>query len=127
MNKYFLMLAVVFFSVPVEAGVVELTIHSRANCINNESVTWDMRWNRTYATMSLHFKNIKNQIPTHDIFTGLEETWRSAAVHWNEALPGDGWKVIGLHWIKDPGTERLELIGQTEAIDCNIYDGWWDH
>src|SRR5690349_16900848 len=109
------------------AGVAGLTIHSRANCGNNESISWDMRWYRVYATSSSHFNdgNVPNKF-THVINTGWEDTWRSAAVDWVEASPGSGWRVIGTHWMKDPKTGCDIYLGATDVTDCSVYDGWWD-
>lgn len=56
-----------------------------------------------------------------------EETWRSAMVHWHEAYPGGEWVVEGNHWMKDYETGEVQYLGHTQATDCNIYNGWWDH
>ena len=45
-------------------------------------------------------------------------------MHWGEAVPGSGWRVIGYHWINEGGRERLMEV--TDVTDCSIYDGWWD-
>jgi hypothetical protein len=105
------------------AGFHGLTIHSRANCGNNESITWD--WGNTwwYSTSSEHYLNGKLQhtIPAEWVW-GL----RSAAVHWLEAKPGSGWRVVGKHWI-GTNDNKARFLGQTDVVDCSIYDGWWDH
>ncbi len=124
MKKFlFPLCLLMLLSAQVQAGVVALTIHSRANCGNNESISWDMRWYRQYATVSDHF--IGGGV--HEIKTGWQDTWRSAAVHWSEARPGAGWRVIGSHWMKDPNTGRDIFLGRTDVVDCSIYDGWWDY
>ena len=104
-----------------QAGFNGLTSHSRANCINNESITWDWTTYRLSGTVSQHYRYGSW---VHGITTGWQNTWRSAAVHWSEAVPGSGWRVIGYHWLKINGQERM--IAQTDVQDCSIYDGWWD-
>lgn len=43
-------------SINANAAFNGLSYHSRANCAGfNESITWDARWYRTYATISDHF------------------------------------------------------------------------
>ena len=54
-----------------------------------------------------------------------ENTKRSAAIHWGEANPGNGWFVHGIHYIVLGGRETI--IADTQVIDCSIYDGWWDY
>lgn len=104
-----------------------LSIHSRASCINNESITWDARWYRTYKTVSHHEKLLENgeeekDTESHIIETGQQDTWRSAAVHWGE---GRGWwRVVGFHFIYKNGKEKY--LGPTDVSDCSIYNGWWD-
>lgn len=103
------------------AGFNGLTSHSRANCANNESITWDWTTYRDTGTVSQHYQN---GAWIHGITTGWEYTWRSAAVHWGEAKPGSGWMVIGYHWLRENYKERM--INQTQVTDCSSYDGWWD-
>ncbi len=105
----------------VFAGFNNLTIHSRANCGNNESISWDARKSYVLLTVSDH---ILNGSLKHSLSSGWENTWRSANVHWGEAKPGSGWYVQAGHYIQING--RVSLLGYTTADDCNIYDGWWD-
>jgi hypothetical protein len=111
-------------SLQAHAGLVGLTWHSRANCGNNESISWDARWERTYITLSQHVH--PEYGIAHEIITQLEDTIRSAAVHWGEAFPGNSWQVFGTHWMIDEDTGLEKRIGETYATDCSIYDGWWD-
>ena len=108
-------------SISSHAGFNGLTYHSRANCGNNESISWDKSKYHQLFTISQHFRNGVFQ---HQYNTGWENTWRSAAVHWGEALPGSGWYVEGYHWIVLGGGQTL--IAHTMVNDCSIYDGWWD-
>lgn len=110
------------------AGLNGLTIHSRANCINNESVSWHWRHNYILATESLH---AWNGVPDHWTGTGWEYTWRSAAVDWFEVakrspLPLPLWYAEGHHHIKDCPTCNIRELGNTNATDCSGYDGWWN-
>lgn len=123
--------------ISTNAGIKELTWHSRANCVNNESITWHLGHNYKLSTDSSHTQyNKPNTISAHDIVSKhrecsakncdeYETTWRSAVVHWGEASPKDNWTVYGRHgMIKDNG--KYVYLGDTYANDCSIYDGWWD-
>lgn len=103
------------------AGLHSRTQHSRANCVNNESITWHAGYSYNLYTISQHYHN---GFLDHTVTAGWEWTWRSAAVHWNEAWPGNSWQVIGYHWINERGRNRL--LETTNVNDCSIYDGWWD-
>jgi hypothetical protein len=101
---------------PVQAGLVWF---SRANCVNNESISWD--WPvRSYWlwTDSYHRKDVWEPV----LRTGWEYGFRSAAVHWGEGLSG-GWYVVGDHyqWVSGRGTLHL---GRTQADGCNPGDSW---
>ncbi len=91
---------VLVISQVAQAGLHGFTMHSRANCANNESISW-------WAGHS---------------FTGWQTTWRSAAVHWGEGT--GGWYVLGHHWGIDSHRDKV-LLSKTDAIDCRWYDGWW--
>lgn len=101
------------------AGINGLTIHSRANCVNNESITWDLTENWQLATISTHYKD---GIIQHSVPTGWQNTWRSAAVHWGEGT--GGWYVEGQHYIIMSGVQKN--LGTTRSENCSGYDGWWD-
>ncbi len=103
------------------AGLNGPTYHSRANCGNNESISWDALHSHIYCTLSDHYGAGG---PFHELNTGWETTRRSAAVHWGEALPGSGWIVSGSHWEKIKGKDKN--VENETVTDCSIYDGWWD-
>lgn len=103
------------------AGFNGLTVHSRANCVNNESISWDWTTYWVLFTTSDHC-DLGSGALIHSIGTGWQSTWRSAAVHWGEGR--GGWLVHGHHWINDHG--RVLPIGSETVNDCSIYDGWWD-
>lgn len=110
------------------SGVVAPTAHSRANCAGfNESVTWHLGHSYWWRVESHHFLSIRNARPHHVVNTGANLTWRAAAYHANEAYSsrGDHWYVAGYHFYYPNGREILDAT--TKALDCNIYDGWWDH
>ena len=103
------------------AGFHQFTMHSRANCMNNESISWEWNVPRMLGTVTQHYRNGQW---IHGYSTGWQYISRSAAVHWFESKPGDGWHVTGYHWQL---INRVEyLLAQTDVDDCSIYDGWWD-
>ncbi|WP_419420726.1 hypothetical protein ACNVED_05365 [Legionella sp. D16C41] len=112
-------------SLTSHAGVYATTAHSRANCFNNESITWYLWHNYNWRVVSFHNYDLKHPNKGyHYIDTGMGYTWRQAAVHWNESAPGGTYFVSGFHYFLDRGREILDT--NTQASDCSIYDGWWD-
>lgn len=90
---------------------------SRANCVNNESITWD--WpGRNYWLWTNSFHRHSKTGWQDPIRTGWQWTYRSAAVHWGEGM-GGGWYVIGHHfeWIHPYGEI---LLGTTPTTGCNL-------
>ena len=104
------------------AGFYGYTNHSRANCINNESISWDWTHYWWLITRSEHYNLYTGQL-IHIIETPPEFTWRSAATHWGEG--GSGWKVHGLHW-RHYTDGRYHLEQSEWVTNCSTYDGWWD-
>ena len=103
----------VLASTPAQAG---LTFFSRANCANNESISWDWPGNSYWLwTYGYHYRGGKWE-PT--ISTGWENTYRSAAIHWGEGFSGGAY-VVGDHymWISGYGTLYL---GRTQTDNCNL-------
>lgn len=80
MKKIGTFLLIMGTSVAVNAGFNGLTIHSRANCINNESISWDYTANSWYWTNSDHYSLNTGEF-IHGIWTLWEYTWRSAALY----------------------------------------------
>lgn len=118
-------LAFLCLSLNIQAGAWETSVHSRANCFNNESITWN--GNQAYDWQVVSFHNYDLNAPSkgyHYIDTGMSYTWRQAAVHWNESAPGGTYFVSGFHYFLDRG--RRILDANTQVSDCSIYDGWWD-
>ena len=107
-----------------DAGMVSTTVHSRANCINNESITWWFNHPYDWRVVSTHSNIYGGGQP---IDTGYTVTWRQAAVHWNEAPLNDHrWVVSGYHYLSDYGNGRVPFETTTVG-NCSIYNGWWDH
>ena len=104
------------------AGFNGYTNHSRASCINNESISWDWTHDWWMITRSEHYSLATGEF-LHALQTPAELTWRSAAVHWAEG--GIGWIVRGLHW-RHYSDGRYHLEQEEWVTDCSIYDGWWD-
>jgi hypothetical protein len=123
MNKIslFFLITILLHSPAAFGGFNKLTTHSRANCVNNESISWDWTHEWVLLTTSDHI-NARSGAVLHSLSTGWENTWRSAAVHWGEG--SGGWLVHGVHWIKN--ASGFLKIGEEIVDDCSIYDGWWD-
>jgi hypothetical protein len=105
------------------AAANKLTIHSRNNCGNNESISWDGTKYWHLGTNSHHtYKDGK----THVIGSGIAQTWRSAAVHYGEGI--GGWvRVQGEHYLfQDGSTKYVIWYKITDVRDCDIYTGWWE-
>lgn len=121
MKKTLIAIALSSVTLSAQAGINGLTSHSRANCGNNESITWDATQYHDLSTDSKHFKSTQDN---HIVKTGWENTWRSAAVHWGESFTDGEYVVSGSHWelIKK---NRIK-IKDTVALDCAIYEGWWE-
>lgn len=118
------MLITTFFSIAY-SGINGTTAHSRANCINNESITWWLGHAYDWRVVSIHTD--KNTGNSHHIDTGYAHTWRQAAVHWREApLSKNNWSVSGHHFLLDYTGGRFPFES-TYVDDCSIYDGWWDY
>jgi hypothetical protein len=120
MEKAVILLLALFLCNSGNTGFNGMTVHSRANCANNESISWDFTRNWLLFTRSSHYKDNKF---IHKVETGWQNTWRSAAVHWGEGT--GGWKVFGEHWT-NYGDGYVFRIGQEWIKDCSIYNGWWD-
>ena len=111
-------------SINANAGLYKLTHHSRAHCVNNESITW---WaGHSFPSKIIAYHN-KNGEQNCWIDTGKQYTWRNAAVHWGEAPLCDSnkWNVYAYHILYFPiGISYTAQI--TFVEDCDIYEGWWD-
>lgn len=106
-----------------QAGLLGITWHSRANCINNESITWDAIRPWRILTISNHRKQA-----WHFVIAPWKVTRRSAAVHWNEGRSG-GWQVHGEHNFAPTDlsktTTTYSETKYTSTTTCSIIDGWF--
>jgi hypothetical protein len=125
MKKIGVFLLGVTISGSVLAGFNGLTHHSRANCGNNESISWDGTRDHMLNVTSGHDPQTGFDQDRHQVEDKMRSTWRSAAVHWGEGAGTKNWIVYGTHWMKDR-KGKLFIADTTRAVDCSIYDGWWD-
>ncbi len=101
------------------AGLDWTTVHSRANCLNNESITWWYLHPYNWKVVSIHKHIPTNQI--HKIDTGWKIKDRVAAVCWGEGVHG-GFEVFGYHYLYE--YNKNIPFDTTYAKTCNIIDGW---
>jgi hypothetical protein len=111
-------------SLSCHAGSLALTAHSRANCVNNESITW---WKGHQLWMRVISFHNYNGVQQHVIDTFSAYTWRAAAVCWGEApnYPTGKWAVFAWHLLYDNWGKEY-VYANTDVNNCSIYDGWWD-
>ncbi len=102
------------------AGLDWTTVHSRANCLNNESITWWYLHPYNWRVVSIHHHIATNV--QHAIDTGYATTWRQHAIHWGEPMASGKWEVWGYHYLK--GYHDSFPFDTTYADSCNIIDGW---
>lgn len=102
------------------AGLDWTTVHSRANCLNNESITWWYLHPYDWRVISVHRHTVYNEM--HHIDTGFGYTWRQHAIHWGEPIAGGTWEVWGYHYLL--GFSSNVAFDYTYANDCKIIDGW---
>ena len=136
-SLFTLFLFIVCFS-NAYAAANSFTNHSRANCFNNESISWDGRaiFRTAYkfdaAVISQHFPALTYFStlfsPYHLATTGAQfDRWRVAAIHIGEGstigvniLPGH--IVRGYHWLRI-NSRRIPL-SYSFATDCNLSQGF---
>ena len=142
-RKLGLTTSILLGSIAVQEANAELSIFSRANCYNNESISWDAWSGHTLKTISDHVIidggyddfHCKFGSDVPDFTTGPTATecigeaqyvtgsgllaGRSGAVHYAEPtglLPLVTWQVFGTHYqLKDVGEV---FLGVTSATDC---------
>lgn len=116
-------LSLIALSMSAHSGFYAFTMHSRANCVGfNESVSWHFNHPNYLITWSQHsHADVPFQCNLNS--DGWRKTWRAAAYHYAEGY--GGWYVLGNHWTMNDRGDPVKLA-VTDAVDCNIYDGWWD-
>lgn len=106
-------------SITSQAGLFKTTVHSRANCLNNESITWWLGHPYKWKVVSIHKHNPTGGI--HLVDTGFIYNDRVAAVHWGEGVHG-GFTVWGYHYLA--GFHDSVPFDTTMTEGCDIIDGW---
>lgn len=117
--KYIIGITLLVVAMTSYAGLYKTTVHSRANCLNNESITW---WNGhpyKWRVVSIHKHTPTNQM--HSIDTGYQYSDRVAAIHWGEGVHG-GFVVWGYHYLES--YHKSVPFDTTHAETCNIIEGW---
>jgi hypothetical protein len=127
MKRFIILGVYLIYSITSYAGFNSLTHHSRANCLSiNETVSWDAKLHHDLSVSTYHQQWLNGKVYTqHGDSDGKYDTWRVAAVHIGEAYSPYHWTVEGVHSVY----KQYDLIytTETQAEDCNIYDGWWDN
>ena len=106
-------------SLSVHAGVYHTTVHSRANCLNNESITWWLNHPYNWRVVSVH------EFPTvtsHLMDTGFNYTSRAHAIHWGEGDVLNNWEVYGYHYLYE--YSKYIPFATTATDNCEIIQGW---
>ncbi len=112
--------ALLALSVNANAGLDWTTVHSRANCLNNESITWWYLHPYNWRVVSRHHHHKSRE--DHYMDTGFAYTWRQHAIHWGEPIPDGKWSVKGFHYLVD--YSEVTPFDFTYADDCDIIEGW---
>lgn len=120
MKKIILSLALCAGASNVTAGLDWMTVHSRANCLNNESITWWYLHPHNWRVVSFHrHAGTRHQ---HSIDSGYAINWRQHAIHWGEPMASGRWEVWGYHY--QAGAHERTPMAVTQAVACNIIEGW---
>lgn len=122
---YFLTSLTFIASLPAQAGVFSITYFSRANCINNESITWDLstKWQMKVSSDQAH--------PVSGKILWLEDeardTHRVAAICVGCGFTG-GWNVTGSHYVGTPSSyanlDPSDEDPYAQSILEENCDGW---
>jgi hypothetical protein len=119
-----IILCVSLFGLTISVNVnADISWFSRANCFNNESITWHLFNPEWLWTASNHYRNGVllhcNDSAGYRCRQGSvwELTSWSGVVHWGEGTQG-GFMVLGHHhrWNSEEGAH---LLGSTRATGCN--------
>jgi len=132
-SLFTLFLFIVCFS-NAHAAFNGLSHHSRANCVNNESISWDGRavfrtaYKFNAGVISQHFpREPDGTILWHNwhvVETGAQfDKWRVAAIH-KAVLSVPGHAVIGHHWLQSDFLQVRARKTTTVAVDCNAAQGF---
>ncbi|MGB3434905.1 hypothetical protein [Achromobacter sp.] len=98
---------------------------SRANCGNNESISWDRSADASYWEMAVGSRMSSASLGREHFYEdGPRVDWRVGNVNWFRAFGGD-WIVEGIH---DLGPNRdMDPLDQEYAVDLirENCGGWW--
>jgi hypothetical protein len=121
MNCFKIMASIlgIVFALNANAGMFSRTVHSRANCANNESITWWKGHINIWRVVSVHFKALKKE--RHAIDTFWQKDSRVAAIHWGEGV-ATGYEVWGYHYQKD--YSETQPFATTHTTTCSVIEGW---
>lgn len=125
---YFFILSIILLMLallrPASAGVFSLSSLSRANCINNESITWDLTTTWQMLVQSHQWELDTGQ---YLLLSDLQyDANRAAAVCWGCGVTGN-WEVVGDHFVAPPSSlphipDRVDEEGK-ELLEFNCA-GW---
>jgi len=127
--------SILLFTTSASAGIFGLTHHSRAACLNNESISWDKSRAHFLGVSSRHKKGawwytlIDNDISGGHLKLYPAGTFDGAkAIHYGEGVQSRWspfkWRVWGTHaYFLNGNPQQLRLV-RTYARNCNIINGW---
>jgi hypothetical protein len=129
MQKFVLFCISIMLINTSHAAINGLSDHSRANCVNNEGITWDRTKAHSLAVVSFHTSDYMGRVGQygrHRLQTQWAKTKRAAAVCWGEGTTPAGYYLVqSWHWEGVAGVG--EVLRATTSVDnCSIYNGWWD-
>lgn len=85
-----------------------MSMFSRANCINNESISWEVLGNYYWNLFTESYQTNVDTLQVLYVSDGPSNTFRSAAISWFGAGTSF-WQVEGTHWIEpDSRTDKDE-------------------
>ena len=112
-------LSLLAITINCHSGINKTTVHSRANCLNNESITWWLGHPYLWRVVSVHKSPWGSM---HEDSAGYDYNDRVAVVHWLEGLVSDPWQVWGYHYFYD--YSQYIPFDSTYATDCQFIEGW---
>lgn len=112
--------ALLTLAVNAHSGLYKTTVHSRANCLNNESITWWYNHPFNWRVVSVHHQPPNGT--THTMDTGFNYNSRVAAIHWGEGSTLHAWEVWGYHFLYE--YNKKIPFDTTYANFCSFIEGW---
>lgn len=120
-----LIIAALIFQAPAVAQSIQWNVgmFSRANCGNNESITWERNFNSFWWNMEVESHQMHDNGDEIFLYDGPAVTSRVAAISWLSHWTS-GWVVEGTHMMG--GSRDLNVYDSQEAaslLEQNC-DGW---